>query len=280
MKNILLALVFLTFSFVAFGQNAKNEKPSFDVADFNKKFEVAEWLVRYDLIAWKTTDVLMAQDKKEIEQLGKEWFCYQDKNNVWHAVYGKCENEKFNLVFHFTVDNNSKVTRVFDKVDNEVLNLYARALITANKQVAAAIKVEESPRFNQYVRLNADKTFSVWILPAFQTNGVAAYGGEFVYTIDRTGSKITKDESYLQSDFRGFKTGNPREIWLNYRELDKPTLGAIFFVWYYKQYFTNIFIDNSKSTSTVIQDENKNYAWVHVEKEPEKKLPEKKLKDK
>ncbi|HEY0428561.1 MAG TPA: hypothetical protein VGC76_12340, partial [Pyrinomonadaceae bacterium] len=128
-----------------------------------------------------------------------------------------------------------------------------------------------APAFNQYIKLNADKTFSVWMLPAFQTNGTAVYGGEFIYTIDQTGNKITKDESYYQGGFRGFKTDPPREIWLNYREKDKPTLGAIFFVWYYRQYFTNIYIDNSASTSTLIKDKDKGYIWVHVEKDSETK---------
>jgi hypothetical protein len=129
----------------------------------------------------------------------------------------------------------------------------------------------QAPAFNQYIKLNADKTFTVWILPAFQTDGTAVYGAEFIYTIDATGNKITKDESYVQSTFRGFKTNPPREIWLNYRETEKPTLGAIFFVWYYKEYFTNIFIDNSKTTSTVVKNGDKGYIWVHVEKETETK---------
>ena len=261
----------MNFVLVGFGQKIDQTAPKFDIADFNKKFEVAEWLVKYDLVAWKTSDVLMQQDKKELEKLGTEWFCFQDKNNLWHAVYGKFENNKYNAVFHFTMDNASKISIVTDKIDEEFLNSHARALATANKQVSVALKNTDAPLFNQYIKLNPDKTFSVWILPAFQTNGVAVYGGEYIYTIDQTGNKITKDESYSQSNFRGFKSDPPREIRLNYRETEKPTLGAIFFVWYYKSYFTKIFIDNSKTTSTVIQDANKNYIWVHVEKDSEVK---------
>lgn len=271
MKKIIIILAFISLTFVAFGQNDKKKSPSFDIADFNKKFEVAEWLVKYDLVAWKTSDVLMTQDKKELERLGREWFCFQDKNGMWHAIYGKYENGKFDLVFHFTMDSASKITRTNEKVDAEFLNSHARALNTAHNQMAIAVKDAVTPRFNQYIKQNADKTFTVWLLPAFQTNGVAVYGGEFIYTIDQTGNKITKDESYFQGNFRGFKADNPREIWLNYRDTEQPTLGAIFFVWYYKQYFTKIFIDNSKSTSTVIQNADKNYLWVHVEKEPEAK---------
>lgn len=263
-KVLTILFTLLVFTLTAFGQKDKQNAPKFDVADFNKKFEVAEWLVRYDLVAWKTTDVLREQDKKELERLGAEWFCFQDKNSLWHAVYGKYENDKYDLVFHFVMSADSKITRTNDKVDAEFLSSHSKALITANKQLAAALKDVATPRFNQYIKQNADKTFTVWLLPAFQTNGVAVYGGEFIYTIDQTGNKIAKDESYFQGNFRGFKADNPREIWLNYREIEKPTLGAVFFVWYYKPYFTKIVIDNSKSTSTVIQG-----IWVHVEKDSE-----------
>ena len=129
---------------------------------------------------------------------------------------------------------------------------------------------QNSPNFNQYIRRNSDNTFDVWMFPAFQTNGVAVYGGEGIYQIDSTGSKIIADTSYFQQGFRGFKADPPREIWLNYRDIEKPTLGTVFFVWYYKSYFTNIYIDNLKSTSTVVKDGKNGYLWVNVEKDENK----------
>ena len=43
----ILSLLFLPL--VLFGQTAKT-KPNFDIDDFNKKFEVAQWLVAYDTV--------------------------------------------------------------------------------------------------------------------------------------------------------------------------------------------------------------------------------------
>jgi hypothetical protein len=106
----------------------------------------------------------------------------------------------------------------------------------------------------------------VWFLPAFQSDGFAVYGGEFIYTIDAKSGKITKDDSYFQGQFRAFNSQPPREISLNYSEREKPTLGSIFFVWYYKTYFTRITIDNSRSASAAIKTGD-SYAWVHVEKD-------------
>ena len=99
-------------------------------------------------------------------------------------------------------------------------------------------------------------------MPAFQTNGVAVFGGEGIYRLNAAGDKITSDSSYFQPALRGFQATPPREIWL------KPTLGSIFFVLYYKEYFTSIMIDNAASTSTLIKDpKNGEYMWVNIEKD-------------
>jgi hypothetical protein len=264
MKTLLLLLLLCEGSLV-FGQAAKFEKPQFDIVDFSKKFEVVQWLVTYDEVAWKTTDLALASDKEEIARMGKEWFCFQDKNGLWHAVYGKLENNKFDQVFHYIVDSAGKITRTKDKIDDGFLVSHARALDLATARLKDSIPTN-SPAHNSYIRQNADRSFTVWLLPAFQTDNIAVYGGEFVYTIDPAAEKITKDESYFQGSFRGFKSTPPREIWLTYAEKEKPTLGSIFFVWYYKEYFTHITIDNSKSTSTVMKTGNE-YIWVHVEKD-------------
>ncbi len=262
MKHIRI-LCLLWLPLVVAAQTPKTE-PAFDVADFNKKFEVARWLVVYDGVAWKSSDQVMAADQAELARLGREWFCFQDAKGVWHAVYGKLENNKFDQVFHFVVDNR-KVTRTTDKINEDFLIAHAKALQLAQKQLSETLPAG-SPIHNTYIKRNEDQTFNVWIFPAFQRNGVAVYGGEFVYTIDAKAEKITKDDSYFQSAFRGFNAKPPREIWLDYKEKDKPTLGAIFFVWYYKDYFTKIFINNTKTTSTVIKNGSE-YMWVHVQKD-------------
>ena len=259
----ILLLAFLPV--VVFGQTPSTTKPTFDTVDFNKKFETARWLVAYDTVAWKTSDLVMAGDKAELARLGREWFCFQDSKSVWHAVYGKLEKDKFDQVFHYVVDATGKITRTTDKVDDDFLIAHAKALSLAQKKLMEAIP-EGSPIHNTYIKRNDDKTFNVWLLPAFQTDNVAVYGGEFVYTIDAKAENILKDESYFQGAFRGFNATPPREIWLNYTEKEKPTLGSIFFVWYYKEYFTNIYINNAKSTSSVIKQGSK-YTWVHVEKD-------------
>ncbi len=264
MKRLFLSIILFSLCGIASGQKPA-KGPDFDIEDFNRKFEVVQWLVEYDHVAWKTTDVLMEQGKDELDQLGGEWFCFKDSDGVWNAVYGKLTDSGYNAVFLYTMDSTGKIARVTKKIDQDFLDRHARALSTARKKLVTSIPAN-SPRFNQYIRQNTDKTLSVWLLPAFQSDGTAAYGGEATYTIDATGVKIIKEETYFQPNFRGFKSQPPREIWLTYRELKKPSLGAIFFVWYYKTYFTKIFIDNETSTSSVVKAGDE-YIWVHVEKD-------------
>jgi len=125
-------------------------------------------------------------------------------------------------------------------------------------------------RFNQYLRKNVNDEIEVWILPAFQPNATAVFGGEFHYVFSSTGNDLITQDNYCQSNFRGFKVVTPREIWLDFRDVDKPTLGAIFFVWSYKKYFTKINIETSISISTLFEIEGK-YNWAHVEKDLSKK---------
>lgn len=259
-----LTIVCVLASVASFGQKHKGMK--FDIEDFNKKFEVAEWLFRYDAVAWWTTDSVMTSDQEEIKRIGTEWFCFQDSSELWHAIYGKYDQGVYDQVFHYTVESKANVIRVQEQIDTSVLNAYARALITANHQLDV-LRDSIYLGFNQYIKQNDDHTFTVWILPAFQRNGTAIYGGEFIYTIDRSGRNVLKDDSYFRGSFRGFKVGEPVEIWLDYSGIDKPSLGGIFFVWYYKSYFSKIVINTKKSTSTVFQHEDKTYYWVHVEKD-------------
>lgn len=269
MKILTLSLLITVISVCgAFAQGKKETGPNFDIVDFNKKVETAEWLVRYDVVAWKTTDVLVAQDKAELTKLGPEWFCIEDKGKgLWHALYGRIEAGTYNVAVHYLMDAAGKITKTSEKLDQKMLDGYAAALATARVRLETKVP-KGAVKFNQYIRRDSDGTFEVWMMPAFQTNGVAVFGGEGIYRLNAAGDKITSDSSYFQPALRGFQATPPREIWLNYSELEKPTLGSVFFVLYYKEYFTSIMIDNAASTSTLIKDpKNGEYMWVNIEKD-------------
>ena len=261
--KIIFTILLISLTAITYGQASKEQ--SFDVVDFNKKREIAEWLYQYDMIAWQTSDSVLAQNKKDLERLGGEWFCLE-KNGIWHAIYGKYQNNIFDLVFHFKIDSTGKVRKTTETIDTALTHRYSRALQSAGAQMKKKYNEGFNLKFNQYIRENADQTISVWILPAFQPNHTAVYGGEFSYTFDASGTKILKDDSYFMGQFKGFKVDKPREIGLEYPEADKPTLGAIFFAWYYKSYFTKIIIEDSQNISLLLKSEN-GWDWIHGSKE-------------
>lgn len=263
--RLITGLIFL-LSLTTFGQ--KNKGLTFDIKDFNQKAQTAEWLYEYDAIAWWTSDSVMLGDSIEKSRLGSDWFCFKTKDNNWHAVYGKYDSDTFDLVFHYLVDTNYIVKRVYEKVDTAILNGYSRALQTANRFIKPHTD-SVNLRFNQYIKQNDDKTYNIWILPAFQPNGWAVYGKEFILKIDKSGNKVIEDNSYYDTDFRGFEVKEPREVWIDQTKFEKPTVGLVFFVWYYKKYFTYIKIDNKNYVTTAIKDGD-NYTWMHIEKDMKK----------
>ncbi len=265
MKRLLIAPIILIVCLSVLGQRPSDGPKFIDLADLAKKQETAAWLVAYDNVAWQTTDTVLQQEKKDLERLGQEWFCFRHTDGLWHAIYGKFVDKKYELVFHFVMEANGKISKSNTKIDQSFLDVHAGALALGNAKLRSTIPAD-SPKFNQYVRQNPDKTISVWFFPAFQTNRVAIYGGEAIYTIDAAATKIIKDESYFQRDFRGFKTEPPRKIRVDYPELKQPTLGAIFFSWYYRNYFTEIMIDNSESSTFLTQVDGK-HIWTTVEKQ-------------
>jgi hypothetical protein len=241
-----------------------------DVQAFSEKVALAEWLLKYDAVAWQTSDSVMARPAAERERLGNEWFCFQAEDSSWHAVYGRYEHPTYELVFHYRMDAGGTIHRSSQPLDTAFLQAHARALQTANRELLS-LKASVNIRFNQYIRQQADSTFTVWIFPAFQPNGYAVYGGEFCYVLDAGGANILADRSYRQGVFRAFAVDEPREITLDYSELEQPSLGAIFFSWYYKRFFTSIRIETRHHTTTPFRQEDNSFTWLHWEKTAPKK---------
>jgi len=258
----LFTLIILAFSISVNAQDSEKEIVDTYMKRFYQKLDTVQWLCTYDDIAWVTSDSVYATPKEEQQKLGSQWFCFQ-QDNIWHAAYGKYEKNSFTLVYHYCVDTNNVIKRVNSEIDSSLTNSFSRALIKSNDQLNLR-KDSVRIQFNQYIKKNNDSTISVWLLPAFTTKGFAVYGGEFYYLYDKTGNNLLKKSEFAQ-EYRGFKPDPKKEIWLEYETVDEPTLGSIFFVWYYRKYFDRIVADAKKFKSTVFHDE-KGYYWVHAVK--------------
>lgn len=263
-RSLFYTIVFLLLSISIHCQD--KDGMTFDIEDFNEKASMVEWLYMYDAIAWWTSDSVVLQDKNEIARLGNEWFCFQSSDSNWHAVYGKYENSVFDLVFHYFVDTAYNVSRIYEPVDTFLTHSYSRAILNAYAELKP-ISDSFNLRFNHYISRNADESITVWIFPAFQPNGLAVYGGEFIYTYNPSGTKLLVNDSHYQGQFRGAQVGEQEEILLVYTELEKPSLGTVFFTWYYKSYFNSIRIENKNYITTTIDSGDGQYSWFHIEKD-------------
>ncbi len=258
-KIFSILLILITFS------NLHAQK--FDNEKFNENFEIAQWLYDYDAVAWWTSDSVLTGSKDELDRIGTEWFCYQDDKNNWHAAYGKFENNKYDLVFHYIIDAEYNFTLSKEKIDTTLLNSHSRALINANKRLKSKYGKKINIRLNQFIKRNSDNTLSVWLIPAFQITGEAVYGGEFHYIYNEYGNDLLAQNNYKQSAFKAFNIDNKEtDITLNYRDKEVPTLGSIYFAWYYKKKFNSISIDCKESISTILFEDG-SYSWVHSLKE-------------
>jgi hypothetical protein len=236
----------------------KTQTPShvFDTTLFNKQLDIANYLIEY------TFFTQLANDKysKTPETFDFEWFSYKD-NNTWHSVGGNSIGNTFHIKAQITFDSLYNISDYNGISDSVKLNSLGSALAFANTQFQI-IRDSSSIYFNSFVISNPDQTISIRYLPAFQPSGQALYGCEWEYIFDKTGLNLISQNSYINR-ITGVWIGQPRELWLNYRSIDRPTVGSIFFALYFRDYFTRIRIDTQISTSTTTKAANGNYKWVH-----------------
>src|SRR5690606_11857209 len=200
-----------------------------------------------------------------LARMGREWFCFKGTDSLWNAVYGKFNDTAYDLVLHYKLFENDTIDVVCDPPDTAMLHSVSRAINNAYRE-AGLILGKSDTRFNKFIRYHADKTVSIWLLPALQSLGIALYGGEFYYHFDPSGANILEREEYFQGSFKGFKTGKPREVRLNYQDVSAPTQGAVYFAVRYRKFFPNIHIDTRESTSVQSFDPGKGAYWRHADK--------------
>ncbi|CAN5449934.1 hypothetical protein BH09BAC1_BH09BAC1_16890 [soil metagenome] len=276
-KASLLSFLFVCLSLSGWAQ--KGLIKGFDFDKFNVLDKEAEWLCKYDRVAWITSDSVMTEPDSVLKSLGTMWFVVPGKENIWWwAFYGRMDGGVFTEVLSYYVDTSGTIHKNISLPYDKTLN---QSLATAISNAMARM-VESQPasyqkiRHNQYVRVLADNTIQVWILPAYQPTSVAVYGGDYtaIYSADGT-KRVSESYNFLEEPM-GFKTSpSGRTITVQYPQLKTPPLCAIFFARYYAPYFKNIYLECDNSNSMLVTEKDGSY-WVHAAKEPEKKKKNKK----
>jgi hypothetical protein len=251
--SFLIILLISFFPWLGKSQSAGNE---IDTVAFNYSEKLANQLVECELHTQ-----LAIEKYTRIEDISKtDWISYKE-NNIWHTIGGTTNEKTFNLTKHVVFDTVEQISEFTGLIDTMKLESLESALIRANTDFQL-VRDTSNFYFNAFVYPNENKTISVWFLPAFQPSGQALYGCEWEYVFDSKGTHLQNLNSFTNK-LTGVWIGQPRELWLNYRNTDTPTLGSIFFALSFRDYFTRIRIDTRKIISTTSKDGNGKYFWIH-----------------
>ncbi len=258
--NTLIFFALLSVFFTSYiPKQCDAQENSFDTVLFAKLETIAAQLV--------LTEEVIEYAKSDLKNRFRELALHPDllayaypENNSWNVQFllPAAENS---LVARFTIDSTIQL------VDSSKLSVSPRdfimqkCLLKANLAMQTVMDTNDF-YFSTLLIENDNKTLSVWFLPAFQPSGQALYGEEWCLTYDSEGEKLVS-QHYQSSGLKNVWIGQPRELWLNFRDIDFPNIGSLFFVLKYRDYFTRLRIDTKLSVSTIAPNVSGNYEWEH-----------------
>jgi len=247
-------------------ESLENETPDFDFAAFMEREEVALWLLRYDRVAWQTTELVMQEPPEVIERLTPIWFCMEHKG-AWHALYGQFDSEKdeYRTVLHYS-ENSKGFSRSKKALPQAEVNSFARAFHTLDKRLRELLG-GKGVKFNTYVRRLDDRQIEVWALPAWQEDGQLAFGTEYRAVVDGEGRGVLEDAPPTGILKKGTPSLEMDWIIPN-EESDVPSVGDIFTTMLVHDSVARAGIRNREYLSAYVDiSEAGAFRWVHIHRD-------------
>lgn len=252
MKNLIL-IVFMVAVFIPAGK-AQSTADTFDEIQFYKNLDYADRLLENEFYRQLAVDKL-GKDQDISQYL---WFSY-NSDQIWYTVGGNSSEHNFKILYHVAIDSLNALSEYKGSFDTLKLTAAGNALANANVRFQI-VSDSCGIYFNSFVIWNTDQTISIWFLPAYQPSGQAIYGCEWEYIFNETGSEFLRLNSRI-NPLTAVWIGQPRELWLNYRNTNFPTIGSLYFAQSFHVFFTRIRIDTQLNTSTTAKDYNGIYSW-------------------
>ena len=211
---------------------------------------IAEWLLQYDAVAWISSDSVVAAPDSLKARLGPEWFADTARGS-WHVFYGSYDVtvDRYSIAFHYSGPSARTLRSSTEDVDTLRVLASARALYSTQARLPADF-APAGLRFNQYLRRPTSDTLEVWLLPAFQTNGLLVIGSEATYRWDRLGSRLV-DSTLRIARYRAFRPDTTVEATVAAEDAEYPTVGHLFFLRAYSSYFRKLAIRTQRLYTTV-----------------------------
>lgn len=237
---------------------ARSLSQEVDTAAFNDLLTTARWLTDYEAVCWSANETDQRFIEKPFIRLGQGGFCRPEGTGKWHIYY--TEQNAGSISSHWIVTTEKVEKMDLSASDSSLLYVF-KALEDVSfqlKDVADSMNIH----FDQFVKIREDGNLDVFVFPSFQPSGQGIYGAEWRFHYSAEGNKLPGTYSYIR-ELKGVWIGQPRELWLDYTSVDSPTLGAVYFAWYYKDFFTRIHINCRLSKSTLEKDAAGHYHWSH-----------------
>ena len=239
--------------------SARPYPAGFPVDSFQTHERVAVWMAAYDRCAWVTSDSLVAQaTPAEQRRLGAEWFCYESGGR-WNAVYGRydAKTDTFDPVVQYADTGSGKFVRRPVAPPPDALPI-ARALASSVERMPHAAATGHV-RYNTFVQRGASGP-EVWLLPAWQPNGVLVWGVELRYAFD-PGGRTVRDSTVVLAPLRGVRPDSTMDLRIDSSSPDVPTVGETFFMVRYHGLFHGVRVYTRRFTTTLF-DRNGTKAWI------------------
>ncbi|WP_109698548.1 hypothetical protein [Chitinophaga deserti] len=256
---------YLAFLLVHLHFSGPEKHYKFPIAEFSAHVKTAEWLIEYDSAAWRLSDTVTHADMDLLQRTGKEWFVYKGRDSMWYGAYGKFQDTAYDLAIHYCINRQDSIELVTTPPDTAMMCSVSRGIRKAYRN-AGVMLGRSYVRMNKFIRLNGDRSISIWLLPALQPAEVAMYGGEFHYRFDEKGEQLLERQEYYRGGFKGFRLNNGRDVKLEYEDVKSPTLGAVYFALRYRNRFREIRIETLESHSLLVFNQVRGYYWEHKER--------------
>jgi hypothetical protein len=229
-----------------------------DTSAFNHLLKTARWLTDYEAVCWSANETDQRFSQKPFIRLGQGGFCRPDNTGKWHIYY--TEQNDAHILSHWIVTTDKVEKQEPAEADNS-FTYVLKALQDVSfqlKDIADSMNIH----LDQFVKIREDGSLDIFVFPSFQPSGQGIYGAEWRFHYSAEGVKLPEFNSFIK-ELKGVWIGQPRELWLDYTTVDAPTMGAVYFAWYYKDFFTRIHINCRLCKSTLEKDAAGYYHWSH-----------------
>lgn len=262
--KIFLSIILTTASiFIGCGESKVNNVfTDKDLAELEKRQNIAAFLAEYDYWVGETTDTLLKNDTIRIrKQLGQECFGYKS-NGQWVFNYGKYEDNEYKSAIRYEVHGDSSVTIKETGNDSleQMFGYMYHAVIGDAKRTMDSVRIG----FNSYLYVDSiTNTKQVWFIPEVLDGWEIGSGCEMNYVFNSTGDSLLSVNKYFDNVWFA-KANKDHKILLESVTQDIPKVNQLFFVLRWGNEFKDVVIKTTKGARK-LEKSNGNKSWVNVD---------------